>query len=533
MSEAAVRKPNCIIRPATILPFSQMPINGTSRRRVAAYARVSTDSEEQLTSYEVQVTHYTEYIQGRSDWLFAGMYADEGLSGLSTKNRKHFNQMIADALAGKIDLIIVKSISRFARNTLDTLRIVRELKAAGCEVFFEKESLYSFDPKAELLLTIMSSLAQEESRSISENVTWGKRKRLAEGHFGLPYKQFLGFEKGPDGKPAIVEDEAVIVRQIYNLFLSGGTYNQIADHLMAAGIPSPGGKPKWPVSTVESILQNEKYKGDAILQKSVTIDYLEKRRKWNDGEAAQYVHTGTHDAIIEPEVFDFVQCEIERRRALGRSYSGKDPFSSRVVCGECGGLYGPKVWCSNTKYRRTIFRCNRKYEKGKAVCSTPHFSEDEIKRAFVTVFNRMLAGKDVVLSACREVVVMISDTSELEAAIEQQKEAVANLGTQIRALINRNASMAQDQVQYDAEYDALAQQYGEANAKLAELEAALRERQGRRTELLAYLNLLEGTGDLVTEFDERLWNLVVDTVTVQGDGVMMFRLKDGRVIAWR
>lgn len=214
--------------PATKQKYDKLPLNERKRRKVAGYARVSTGSEEQLTSHEAQVDYYTRYIRSNADWEFAGVYTDEGISALNTKNRDGFKRMIEDALAGKIDLIITKSVSRFARNTVDSLSTIRKLKEDGIEVYFEKESIWSFDGKGELLLTIMSSLAQEESRSISDNVTWGQRKRFADGKVSMAFGQFLGYRKGDDGEPEIVPEEAEIVRSIYKMFIDGKTANFIA-----------------------------------------------------------------------------------------------------------------------------------------------------------------------------------------------------------------------------------------------------------------------------------------------------------------
>ena len=252
--------------------------------RVAAYARVSTEQDEQQNSYEAQVDFYTRFIQSNPDWSFVSVFADRGITGTNTKNRDEFNKMVDLAMNGEIDLILTKSISRFARNTVDTLQTVRELKAVGVEVWFEKENRHTFDPKCEMMLTIMSSLAQEESRSISENVRWGQRQSMRKGKVHLAYSHFLGYKKGEDGRPEIVEEEAEIIRSIYNRYLSGETINTIADELTEAGIPTPSGKQKWSVSTVRSILSNEKYKGEALLQKTYTVDYLTKEVKKNTGE---------------------------------------------------------------------------------------------------------------------------------------------------------------------------------------------------------------------------------------------------------
>ncbi len=237
--------------------------------------------------------------------------------------------MVADALDGKIDLIVTKSVSRFARNTVDSLTTVRKLKEKGVEVFFEKEDIYTLDSKGELLITIMSSLAQEESRSISENVTWGQRKRFADGKVSLPYKHFLGYRKGADGLPEIVPEEAEIVRGIYRWFMEGMTPYKIACILIEKGIPTPSGKEQWHLSTVKSILTNEKYKGSALLQKKFTVDFLTKKTKVNEGEVPQYYVEESHPAIIPPEEFELVQAEMARRKELGKTLSQRQYIHSQ------------------------------------------------------------------------------------------------------------------------------------------------------------------------------------------------------------
>ena len=244
MSEARAYTPKVTVVPATLNRFTAAPIHSTRKRRVAAYARVSTNDEEQANSYEAQVSHYTRHIQENPEWEFVSVYADKGITGTSTKKREQFNDMVQDALAGKINLIITKSVSRFARNTVDTLTTIRLLKEHGVEVYFEEQNIYSLDSKGELLLTIMSSLAQEESRNISENVTWGMRKRFADGKVALPYKQFLGYKKGADGIPEIVPEEAAIVKLIYRLFMEGKSPAYIARFLSTSNIflRLPGGR---------------------------------------------------------------------------------------------------------------------------------------------------------------------------------------------------------------------------------------------------------------------------------------------------
>jgi site-specific DNA recombinase len=297
--------------PARINKKTAMPIDSPRKRRVAAYARVSTDSEEQATSYEAQVDYYTNYIKSRNDWEFVRVYADEGITGTNTKDRVEFKAMINDALDGKIDLIITKSVSRFARNTVDTLTTVRKLKEKNIEVWFEKENIQTLDSKGELLITIMSSLAQEESRSISENCTWGQRKRFADGKVTVPFSRFLGYDRGEDGNLVVNPEEAKSVKLLYGLFLEGRSCYGVAKELTSRGIKTPGGKDKWSAQSVRSILTNEKYKGDALLQKSFTVDFLTKKKKINEGEIPQYYVKNNHEAIIEPETWDFVQTLLE------------------------------------------------------------------------------------------------------------------------------------------------------------------------------------------------------------------------------
>ncbi|MBR1535161.1 MAG: recombinase family protein [Ruminococcus sp.] len=369
--------------------IQQTENHASQKLRVAAYARVSTEQEEQQSSYEAQVNYYTAYIQNNPDWEFVGVFADEGITGTNTKKRDGFNLMIEKALNGKIDLILTKSISRFARNTVDTLQIVRQLKTAGVEVRFEKENLHTFDPKCEMMLTILASLAQEESRSISENVRWGKKRSMEEGKVSLAYSHFLGYRKGEDGRPEIVEEEAIIVRKIYELFLDGLTPKHIAAYLTEHSIPTPSGKKVWYLSTVKSILSNEKYKGNALLQKTYTTDYLTKKVKKNNGEMKQYLVENSHDAIIEPEIFDTVQEKLKEYEQQTNRVQHYSPFASKIICGDCGSFYGRKVkYNRGNKNQRIVWYCNQKYNHDKK-CLTPTIREAQIKAVFEMVLSKL------------------------------------------------------------------------------------------------------------------------------------------------
>ncbi len=518
-------------RSVTVIPAkADLPVNviaTAALRRVAAYARVSTNEEEQLTSYAAQVEFYTNHIKSNPAWEFVKVYADEGKSGTGTKKRKDFNKMVEDALAGKIDLIITKSVSRFARNTVDTLTTVRKLKEIGCEVYFEKENIFTLDSKGELLITIMSSLAQEESRSISENVKWGVRRRFEDGKVSMPYKHFLGYEKGPDGLPAIVEEEAEIIRLIYRLFIYGKSPSYIASMLTDAGIPSPGGKAMWRTNGIVSIISNEKYKGEAILQKGFTVDFLTKKRKLNEGEIPQYLVKNSHPAIIAPEIFDLAQYEMKRRQAEGRVTSSGHPFSGKIFCGECGGAYGSKVWHSSNEYRRIIWRCNAKYGKG-VHAKTPHLTDRQIQTAFLSAFNSRLESKAEIFSAYTEVVQALTDTTDLDreaAELLNERDVVTAL---TRKCVQENATVKLNQADYEARFSALQQRYDEAVAKLVDVENRRLERSAKRTNITRFLKTLVKQGDdFVTEFDEELWYITVDGITVFADGKMAVRFRDG------
>ena len=520
---------NVRIIPATPKRHSAQNNNLTAKRRVAAYARVSTDSEEQLTSYEAQVDYYTKFIKDRADWEFVKVYTDEGISATNTKKRDGFNQMIADALAGQIDLIITKSVSRFARNTVDSLVTVRQLKEKGVEVYFEKENIYTLDSKGELLITIMSSLAQEESRSISENVTWGQRKRMADGKVSLPYGQFLGYRKGEDGLPEIVESEAETVRMIFRLFMEGKTPSAIAKLLKAKGILSPGGKKKWQVATVKSILSNEKYKGDALLQKSFTVDFLTKTTKVNEGEVPQYYVQNSHPAIIEPDEFDAVQLEMERRKQIGRPVSCHSPFSAKIICGECGGFYGSKVWGSNTKYRRTVWRCNEKYKNDKP-CTTPHLTEDEIKQRFLNAFNILIGDRDEVLSNCRLAQEVLCDCSAIETELAELHREIEVVSELTKKSIYENARFAINLDEFNERHQGYMERHRIATERIAKLEDQRRNRQNKSLVLDGFIREIKTRPLVIDEFEEKLWLAVIDKVIIHDANDIHFTFRDGTVI---
>ena len=393
----------------------------TAKLRVAAYARVSTEKEEQEHSLEAQTDYFETYIKENPRWEFVGLYVDDGISGLSYHNREGFTRMVADAVGGKIDLIVTKSLSRFARNTVDALMTIRKLKAEGVGVFFQKEDINTLDSKGEFMLTLMSSFAEEESRSISDNVTWGKRKQFADGFYTVPFAHFLGYDRGIEkGEFVINEHEARIVRFIYMLALEYYSPNSIATLLMELEIPSPSGKKVWQTSTVESILANEKYKGDARLQKKFTVDFRTKKCKINEGELPQYYVTGGHESIIAPETWDAVQqISLPEGQRLTRRY----PMSGKLVCGECGGRYGMMLWHSTT-YRNYVWECLPK-KQGKTQCRCSHIYAEEMESAIAIALQRLYERNKKIVGLCTELLSSVP-LNDREGALNELKHITAH-----------------------------------------------------------------------------------------------------------
>ncbi len=498
--------------PATINRLNQNPTDETVKRKVAAYARVSTDSEEQQTSYDAQIDYYENFIKSREEWEFVKVYTDSGISGTSTKHRSGFNQMIEDALEGKFTLIISKSVSRFARNTVDSLTTIRKLKENGVECFFEKENIWTFDGKGELLLTIMSSLAQEESRSISQNCTWGQRKRFADGKVTVPFSRFLGYDRGEDGNLVVNKEEAEIIKKIFALFLQGLTPYGISKQLTDEEVLSPGGKTKWASGTVKGILKNEKYKGDALLQKSYTVDFLSKKKKINEGEIPQYYVEGNHEAIITPELFEIVQQEFEHRKNRTKKHSGVHFLSGKVKCGKCGHWYGSKTWHSNSKYKKVVWQCNHKFQDEK--CDSPHFSEEELQVKIVSAINQLIQQKEGVAGELADLIEATLQTDELEKELQKAHDELVTTADLMEKSIRENAQFALDQQTYLTRYRELEKRFNKAEKHHNTLAEEIKSKQARLISIQAFLNVLNNQDHNLSEFDLSLWHSLVDFMTI-------------------
>ena len=510
-----------VIEPTRNLHTHKLNIERT-KRRVAAYARVSTDSDDQENSFDAQKSFYERYIKENPLWDFVGIYADEGISGTSTKGRKEFQRMIDDAKTGKIDLIVAKSMSRFARNTLDTLTYIRDLKSRGVECYFQKENIYTFDSKGELLITIMSSLAQEESRSISENVKWGIRKSFADGKVYLPHRGFLGYKYDENKNIVIDKETEWIVRLIYKEFLSGSTFRQICQLLEGKGIKSPTGKAKWRDTTVRGILRNEKYCGSAILQKTFVEDFLTHSTKVNNGEVPKYYVKDSHPPIVPREEWDMVQIELQRREELRYSYSSKNCFSSKLICADCGHLYGSKVWHSTDKYRKVIWQCNYKFDKkSKAQCQTSTLNEEEIKAMFVDAYNKMIVNKDEILKNLEMVLNQIVSVESIEDKIKKVHEDIEAVVNEVEVLIHSlKETDVIKQKELELKYDKLIQ-------KLKDLEHQKEEANDKRNKINTFISNLRSKSDVITEFDEELFNIMIDKAVVHRDKSIEFIFNSG------
>ena len=479
--------------------------------RVAAYCRVSTDSDEQATSYEAQVEHYTEYIQKNPDWEFTGIYADDGISGTNTKKREEFNRMIDDCKTGKIDMIITKSISRFARNTLDCLKHIRQLKDMGIPVLFEKESINTMDAKGEVLITIMASLAQQESQSLSQNVKLGLQYRYQQGKVQINHNRFLGYTKDADGNLVIDPEQAETVKRIYREYLEGLSMDKIAAGLERDGILTGAGGKKWHTSTINKILRNEKYIGDALLHKT---------RVKNNGLVPQYYVEGNHEAIIPKEIYLQVQEELVRRRVVKtsangkkRSYSCNHCFSQIVICGECGEMFRRLHW-NNRGVKSIVWRCISRLESTGLECHARTINELVLQYVVVKAINQILGDK-----SNYQAQLQLNIAAVIRAS---QATAIDSIDEKLMALQQELIQKANSKEDYDEIADEIFR-LRELRQKTTVDTAARDEQIKRINDLQDYISQQT---TLLTEFDEALVRRWVKQITIWDDRITV-ELKSG------
>ncbi len=500
----------------TMIP-ARRQIGNTGRQenkpklRVAAYCRVSTDSDEQATSYDAQVEHYTNYIKTNPEWEFAGIFADDGISGTNTKYREGFNKMIDECEAGNIDMIITKSISRFARNTLDCLKYIRQLKEKNIPVFFEKESINTMDAKGEVLLTIMASLAQQESQSLSQNVKMGIQFRYQQGKVQINHNRFLGYTKDADGNLVIDPEQAEVVKRIYREYLEGYSMDKIATGLERDGILTGAGKTRWHTSTINKILRNEKYIGDALLQKTYTTDFLSKTRVKNNGVMPQYYVEGNHEAIIPKEIYLRVQEELVRRRVVpvgknGRSarYSCSHYFSQIIVCGECGEAFRRVHW-NNRGCKSIVWRCTSRLESGYGECHARTVNELLLQEAVIKAINQMIGQKTSYIKQLQQNIADVIKSSSTTATAE--------IDAKLEALQKQLIDKANKKDDYDEIADEILK-LREARQQLA-VDTSVCDDQIERIKEIQ--DFIKSQRTDITEFDEALIRRWIKLITVYDD----------------
>lgn len=527
-------------RKVTVIPpIAEM--QGESRidmrpKRVAAYCRVSTDREEQEHSFETQKAMYTEMIMMKPTWQMAGIYADEGITGTVAKKRPGFMKMIEDCRKGKIDMIVTKSVSRFSRNNLDCLMYVRELKQLGIPIIFEKEGINTIQVSSELLLTLFGALSQAESESISMNVKLGIRQSLKNGNVRFSYKTFLGYRKGADGQPEIVPEQADIVRRIYNDFLAGATYLEIAKRLTEENVPTMGGGNRWFSERIKSILKNEKYKGDALLQKTYITDPISKRVKKNNGELPMYYVENSHPAIVERRIFDRVQEEIARRAGkkkvkqtgtkteLGR-YSGKYALTELLYCGECGTPYRRCTWSRDGK-KKIVWRCVSRLDYGKKYCkNSPSVEESRLHNAIAAAITKKANSEEINIGGIMNHIESFGSQRDTDGIIQRQRR-IAEIEKVIDDLARLNSDEAQS---------------GELDYKFSELYAELYSVKDELEEMQSDVSALDGDmlnemREVVTglknhpvEYDDKVVRQLIDCIKVMSADTIKICFKDGTV----
>lgn len=524
------------MRIVVIPPKAREETKQTSRLKVAAYCRVSTDQEEQESSYEAQISYYTEKIGNNPEWQMAGIFADEGITGTQAKKRPEFLKMIQKCRQRKINVILTKSLSRFARNTVDSLNYIRELKALGIAIIFEKENLNTLETDTEMMLTIMSCFAQAESESISKNVSWGIRQSFKNGNVPIQYTKLLGYKKGENDRPEIIPEEAEIVKEIFRSYLDGMSLKQIADSLNSRGIKTKHKQTTWHSEIVKSILINEKYTGDALLQKTYITDCITKKSRKNNGELPMYLVKNHHEPIISRTDFNRVQEEMARRSAKRivadkltkgeqGKYSAKYALSELLICGECGSHYRRVTWTAKG-FKEIKWRCISRIQYGKKKChNSPTVDEQALHRAIVSAINEFCEVKDDVARVLRESITEVLDPNlngSVQAAQQRIDELARNIDELIKlATVPETATTAMSDIAwFSDEMKTLREFIKTEKAKQMAV-------QRGSAELDAILERLENEDFTMTEYDDVAVRQLIEKVTVESKNTITVTFKGG------
>ena len=505
--------------------------------RVAAYCRVSTKKDEQLNSYENQKAYYTEKIMANPDWTMADIFADEGITGTSACKRKDFLRMIRQCRQGKIDMILAKSVSRFARNTVDTLNYTRELRGMGIPVIFEEQNINSIYPESEFLITIHGAFAQSESEGISSRVKWGKHQAMRTGKANIQYKTLLGYEKNPDGEMVVNAEQAETVRRIYEMYLSGQTLRSIKEALESGGFKNSAGTMEWTTSNLRTILSDEKYCGDVLLQKTFIQDCISKKVIKNTGQLPMYLIQNHHEAIIPRDRFDAVQVELARRKTLTSStkksaptgmsrYSGKYALSGLLFCGECGTAYRRVVWTQHGE-KRAVWRCSSRLDYGKKYCKeSPTLDESPLQQAVLAAINASMSGRkvlaDQLVDAMEQELAPVPGESMSLGDIDR---AVTELGKQFDTLLAKAANGDADE--YAERFRAISTTMEELKRRKAAILSIRQEQEQISRRIHAAASAMTAVTMGITEWDDGVVYQILEKVTVLAGNRIKVTFRNG------
>ena len=531
-------KPRVIIIPPK--PDLQQTTTVTKQLRVAAYCRVSTKEEEQASSYEAQCEYYTDKIMSNKEWTMAGIFADEGITGTSTKKRTEFLRMIRQCKQKKIDLILTKSIQRFARNTLDCINYTRILRQLGIGVLFEKENINSLPADSEFMITMYGAMAQSESESISGNIRRGKQMHAKVGTLKVPCHRLYGYKKDADGRFCIVPEQAEVVREIYERYKNGASLRNLKDWLEGNQIKTVLGTADWSVSVIKGILTNEKYCGDVLLQKTFCTDVISKKIVKNVGQMAQYYMPDHHEAIVSREQYNAVKAEMARRSALrspskqavtGRScYTSKYALSDRIVCGECGTLYRRCTWTSRGR-KYPVWRCTSRLNYGTKYChDSPTIKEEPLQNAILSAINAAMSDKPVLLDRIKNAVSLeLLPVQGQTMSLADIERRLAQLDEQFQQLLTE-AIDAEDKEACNAQFaEILAEQTSLKKQKETILQSSM-DTDRVCTRMKQAEQAIESTASTITEWNENAVRQIVERVTVLSADEVLVRIKSGAEI---
>ena len=504
--------------------------------RVAAYCRVSTELEEQQNSYQVQIAYYTDLINKKKEWTLAGIFADEGISGTQTKKRTEFNRMIRMCRNKKIDLVITKSISRFARNTVDCLEYVRQLKDLEIGVIFEKENINTLTMTSEFMIALYGSFAQAESESISKNVSWGKEKAYREGKVQFQYKHLLGYKKGADGKPEIIPEEAETVKLIYTMFLDGHSMKNIALILHVKGIHTKTGSTEWRTNTITRILQNEKYVGDALLQKTFTSDCITHKVVKNHGERPMYLVTNHHDPIIDRDTYNRVQQELARRNSKRKisdktvteqgKYSSKYALSELLICGHCGTPYRRTTWAARGK-KQIVWRCLSRLEHGKKYCpDSPTIKEEQLHRGILRAINNYYSCRNDIVRILKANIGSVLECQGQEEILSVEKR-LKEIDQARTDLVNLIASGGCDEDKLDSEFAKLYAEEQGLSERLTMLKSQNKTSEETQAKLDKIMDMIEHEKFELETFDNVLIRKLIECVKILSKTEILVIFKGG------